>query len=206
MVFWGFLSSKLWCFWLTNFFYNVWSWGKLKCRACLQTSSAVKWRLIYYDFKRKLCFQWKNLGSIKSSFYMSLSVFCFLVGLFLSRLKTERNVSLSQSNSNCIISNENVICIVEDTLLTCYFSGLADRAANLPPITFVSPCAFPPQMPECCWAIADPWHWGCTKQEDCSEPLPMPWGRQMPSVVKPSRGVEQVREKCWERGSILILY
>lgn len=56
-----------------------------------------------------------------------------------------------------MISNEDVICIVEDILFTFYFSGLADRAANLPPITFVSPCTFPPQMPWSCWALANAW-------------------------------------------------
>lgn len=100
MVFWGFLSSKLWCFWLTNVFGHVWSWGKLRCRACLRTSSAVKWRLIYYEFKSNLCF-WgkKNLESIKSSFYVSTSVFsrlALLVGLFLSCLKTKQCVFVTK--------------------------------------------------------------------------------------------------------------
>lgn len=147
----------------------------------------------------------KKMGSIKSSFYVSLSVFsrlAVLVGLFLSCLKTESSETLSQSNSNCRISKEDVICIVESTLFTFYFSGLADRAANLPPITFVSPCTFPPQMPGSCWAIAE----AVPSRRIAVNLFPCPGGAKGQVWQNPLGAVTQVREKCWERGSILILY
>lgn len=105
----------------------------------------------------------------------------------------------SQSNSNCVLSNRDVTYIAENNLYPFNSSGLADRAAKAPEMIFVSPCAFAPQVPGSRRAIADPG----AEQEGCGQPLPA--GTRRPAWQNPPGGGAQVREKRWERGSLLIL-
>lgn len=162
--------------------------------------------LIYYEFKRKLYFQGEKSGSMKSSFYVSLSVFCrlaVLVDLFLSCLKTERNMSVTKQLQ---LYDFKWGCHLYCGRHPFYF--LFFRTCWQSSKFTTNHLCLTLHFPSRCRGLAEPLPMlgGCAEQEDCSEPLSMSWGSQMPSVAKPSRGVTQVREKCWECGSILILY